>query len=199
MSRHRPVGNRGREQRKARSSSKLLEGLAIVQRLYLETGGDDIDFGIRSAKLMLQIYQEECEGNPREGMEPVTHDQANRARQQLASFTRQRERKLAELKKLVDEGDQEEADRSADAERNADVPSAETPLTDASTETFDTESAFDADQRSALRTDPAFDADQRSALRTDPAHDADQGSALRTDPAHDADQGSALRAAKQAG
>ncbi|MCB9934935.1 MAG: hypothetical protein H6840_04500 [Planctomycetes bacterium] len=140
MSRHRPVGNRGREQRKARSSSKLLEGLAIVQRLYLETGGDDIDFGIRSAKLMLQIYQEECEGNPREGMEPVTHDQANRARQQLASFTRQRERKLAELQKLVEEGQQEEA------ERDADVPSAETPAEDASTETFDTAQASAADQ-----------------------------------------------------
>ncbi len=157
MSRFEKVGNRGREQRKARSSGQIVEGIAIAQRMYLETGGEDIDFGIRSARLMLQLYQEQLESGPRPGVEPISHQLAVRTRQQLASFMRQRERKLADLQKRVDESQQAEADRAdaernAEAERNADVPSAETPVTDQDQKATDTEPACDADRRSALQS-----------------------------------------------
>lgn len=163
MSRFEKVGNRGREQRKARSSGQIVEGIAIAQRMYLETGGEDIDFGIRSARLMLQLYQKQLESGPRPGVEPISHQLAVRTRQQLASFMRQRERKLADLQKRVDESQQAEADRAdaernaeagrnAEAERNADVPSAETPVTDQDQKATDTEPACDADRRSALQS-----------------------------------------------
>lgn len=157
MSRFEKVGNRGREQRKARSSGQIVEGIAIAQRMYLETGGEDIDFGIRSARLMLQLYQKQLESGPRPGVEPISHQLAVRTRQQLASFMRQRERKLADLQKRVDESQQAEADRAdaernAEAGRNADVPSAETPVTDQDQQATDTEPACDADRRSALQS-----------------------------------------------
>jgi hypothetical protein len=151
MSRFEKVGNRGREQRKARSSGQIVEGIAIAQRMYLETGGEDIDFGIRSARLMLQLYQEQLESGPRPGVEPISHQLAVRTRQQLASLMRLRERKLADLQQRVDESQQAEADR-ADAERDADVPSAETPVTDQDQKATDTEPASDADRRSALQS-----------------------------------------------
>lgn len=156
MSRFEKVGNRGREQRKARSSGQIVEGIAIAQRMYLETGGEDIDFGIRSARLMLQLYQKQLESGPRPGVEPISHQLAVRTRQQLASLMRLRERKLADLQQRVDESQQAEADRAdaernAEAARNADVPSAETPVTDACHQAIDTEPADGADRRSALR------------------------------------------------
>ena len=119
MSRFEKVGNRGREQRKARSSGQIVEGIAIAQRMYLETGGDDIDFGIRSARLMLKLYQEQLESGPRPGVEPISHQLAVRTRQQLASLMRLRERKLADLQQRVDESQQAEEEGYAESPSEA--------------------------------------------------------------------------------
>ena len=147
--------------RNPRSRESVISSICSAQRIYLETGGEDIDFGIRSARATLKMYHEQCEGQPHPGVEPITHAQADRARAQLANFTRQRERKLEQIHAMVEEmyahtdqfGAEQEQNAERNAERNADVPSAITPVTDENKETCgETPISAEpqADQRSAL-------------------------------------------------
>jgi hypothetical protein len=121
MSRHHPVGNRGREARKARTFALVYDSLEIALRIYKSMGGEDIDFGIESARLTLQLYKNQLEGRAADGIEPVSHDQAGRARAQLANLSRQRERKLSELRKLVEEGLHTDDERATDEPEDGDA------------------------------------------------------------------------------
>jgi hypothetical protein len=150
MSRFQKV--RGYE-RNPRSRSSVISSICSAQRIYLETGGEDIDFGIRSARAMLKVYHEQCEGQAPAGVEPVTHDQANRARAQLASLTRQRERKLEQIHAMVEEmyahadqfGAEQEQSADVSPEPVEDVPSAITPVTDRGREACDPSQAKGSD------------------------------------------------------
>ena len=141
--------------RNPRSRESVISSICSAQRIYLETGGEDIDFGIRSARATLKMYHEQCEGRPHPGVEPITHAQADRARAQLANFTRQRERKLEQIHAMVEEmyahADQFGAEEGA--ELNADVPSAITPVRDEDRTSGDEQSVspeLGADETSAL-------------------------------------------------
>src|SRR5690606_32326246 len=132
--------------------------ICSAQRIYLETGGEDIDFGIRSARATLKMYHEQCEGQPHPGVEPITHAQADRARAQLANFTRQRERKLEHIHAMVEEMYAHTDQFSPEQERSADVPSAVTPVKGEDKEACGEAPVygeFQADQGSALRAGEA--------------------------------------------
>ena len=79
---------RGRKDHRPRGQDRMWDEIAIAQRLYLETGGEDIDFGIRSARNMLETYDRQQESGAA-GQGLITHAEANRARAQLANLTRQ--------------------------------------------------------------------------------------------------------------
>lgn len=93
---------RGRKDHRPRGQDRMWDEIAIAQRLYLETGGEDIDFGIRSARNMLETYDRQQESGAA-GQGLITHAEANRARAQLANLTRQREQKLARCRADIDE------------------------------------------------------------------------------------------------
>ncbi|MCZ7607549.1 MAG: hypothetical protein M5U25_16075 [Planctomycetota bacterium] len=155
--------------RNPRSRDSVISSICSAQRIYLETGGEDIDFGIRSARATLKMYHEQCEGQPHPGVEPITHAQADRARAQLTSLTRQRERKLEQIHAMVEEmyayTDQFCAEESVEgnAERNADLRPAETPVTNE-----EKESCGETSVSTELRADqsPAAGPGRKSALRS---------------------------------
>ncbi|MCG3184222.1 MAG: hypothetical protein ICCCNLDF_02335 [Planctomycetes bacterium] len=173
-------------ERNPRSRESVISSICSAQRIYLETGGEDIDFGIRSARATLKMYHEQCEGRPHPGVEPITHAQADRARAQLASFTRQRERKLEHIHAMVEEmyahADQFSPEEGAQGsvERNADLRSAGTPVVDEDQPTGD--DSLDSPERSAEGTS-ALPAGGDPATRTPadqtPAMGSDKKSALR--------------------
>ena len=94
---------RGREGRKPRGKDRMWDEIAMAWRLYHETGGNDIDFGIQSAREMLEEYRAQRQGGPTHGEKAITTAEANRARAQLANLTRQREQKLAKCRADIDE------------------------------------------------------------------------------------------------
>lgn len=116
MSRY--VNVRGREGRKPRGKDRMWDEIAMAWRLYHETGGNDIDFGIQSAREMLEEYRAQRQGGPTHGQKAITSAEANRARAQLTNLTRQREQKLAKCRADIDE--MLETDGKANPEPDAD-------------------------------------------------------------------------------
>lgn len=119
MSRYANV--RGREDRNPRGKDRMWDEIAMAWRLYHETGGNDIDFGIQSAREMLEDYRAQRQGAHTHGQPVITTAEANRARAQLMNLTRQREQKLAKCRADIDEM------LDTDAKAKAEQPAVDSP------------------------------------------------------------------------
>jgi hypothetical protein len=102
MAKHRPVGNRLREERKAKDKDKMIEMITTAHRLYLETGGRDIDYGIAAAQRQIERCERYAD-HPPDGKTDVALRMLNAALRQLATFERMRIQKWGECEGKIDE------------------------------------------------------------------------------------------------
>ncbi|MCB9894714.1 MAG: hypothetical protein H6839_09705 [Planctomycetes bacterium] len=123
MSRYANVRNR-----KPRSRKLVFEALASSHRLYLETGGKEIDRAIESTQATHDLALERAQRYiPREdgrGRDPIS--EATKAARELRMLLQEREKKLAKCRADLDEMIEHDVEKQAAAEEGAspteDVP-----------------------------------------------------------------------------
>ncbi|MCB9894944.1 MAG: hypothetical protein H6839_10885 [Planctomycetes bacterium] len=111
--------------RKPRNRNQIFELITLAQRIYLETGGADIDHQIKAAKRQL----ERCEhyaNHPPLGEQAKALSLVNAALRELRTAEQMREKKLAECTKLVEEAQQSEIDAQDQASPKP-TPAPDTP------------------------------------------------------------------------
>ncbi|MCA8915321.1 MAG: hypothetical protein KDB90_07905 [Planctomycetes bacterium] len=90
---------------KPRNKAIMLETISSTQRIYQETGGADIDFAIEAARQAYEIALHRAKRYipPENGRRRDPLSEVNKAVRELRMLIQQREKKLAQCRRDIDE------------------------------------------------------------------------------------------------
>ena len=115
-----------KSKRKPRSRKQVIDILCTAQRLYLESGGADIDFSIEAAKRQVARCERNA-GHPPEGKSQSALSLVNTAMRHLTKLQEMRERKLRDCQATIAETSEAEENEPATEEAAPTEPAPEQP------------------------------------------------------------------------
>ena len=91
-----------KSKRRPRTRNQIFDVITVAQRLYLETGGNDIDFNIEAARRQVARCERYAE-HPPEGQHGRALGLLNTAIRELRTAEQMREKKLAACTRMIEE------------------------------------------------------------------------------------------------